>query len=60
MKIIAIGRNYADHIAELNNERPDAPVIFMKPDTALLIDNEPFYYPAFSADVHCLHFTISV
>jgi acylpyruvate hydrolase len=52
MKIIAIGRNYADHIAELNNERPDEPVIFMKPDTALLIDNEPFYYPSFSNDVH--------
>lgn len=52
MKIIAIGRNYADHIAELNNERPDEPVIFMKPDTALLIDNEPFYYPSFSIDVH--------
>ncbi len=52
MKIIAIGRNYADHIAELNNERPDEPVIFMKPDTALLTDNEPFYYPSFSSDIH--------
>ncbi len=52
MKIIAIGRNYADHIEELNNERPDEPVIFMKPDTALLIDNEPFYFPSFSKDVH--------
>lgn len=52
MKIIAIGRNYADHIAELNNERPDEPVIFMKPDTALLTDNEPFYYPSFSKDIH--------
>jgi acylpyruvate hydrolase len=52
MKIIAIGRNYADHIQELNNERPDEPVIFMKPDTAVLIDNEPFYYPSFSSDVH--------
>lgn len=52
MKIIAIGRNYADHITELNNETPDAPVIFLKPDTALLKDNEPFYYPSFSEDVH--------
>jgi acylpyruvate hydrolase len=52
MKIIAIGRNYADHISELKNETPDTPVIFSKPDTALLKDNEPFYYPAFSADVH--------
>lgn len=52
MKIIAIGRNYADHIKELNNERPDEPVIFMKPETALLKNNEPFYYPDFSQDVH--------
>lgn len=52
MKILAIGRNYAEHIAELNNERPDEPVIFSKPDTAILKDNEPFYYPDFSQDVH--------
>jgi acylpyruvate hydrolase len=52
MKIICIGRNYADHIAELNNERPDSPVLFLKPDTALLKDNEPFYHPDFSEDVH--------
>ncbi len=52
MKIIAIGRNYADHIAELNNERPDEPVIFLKPDTAQITDNEPFYHPSFSNDVH--------
>jgi acylpyruvate hydrolase len=52
MKIIAIGRNYADHISELNNETPDAPVIFTKPDTAILKDNEAFYYPNFSEDVH--------
>jgi 2-keto-4-pentenoate hydratase/2-oxohepta-3-ene-1,7-dioic acid hydratase in catechol pathway len=52
MKIICIGRNYAEHIAELQNERPTEPVIFMKPDTALLRDNEPFYYPSFSQDVH--------
>jgi 2-keto-4-pentenoate hydratase/2-oxohepta-3-ene-1,7-dioic acid hydratase in catechol pathway len=52
MKIICIGRNYVEHIAELQNERPTEPVIFMKPDTALLRDNEPFYYPSFSQDVH--------
>lgn len=52
MKILAIGRNYAEHIAELNNERPDEPVIFSKPDTAILRDNEPFYYPDFSQDIH--------
>jgi 2-keto-4-pentenoate hydratase/2-oxohepta-3-ene-1,7-dioic acid hydratase in catechol pathway len=52
MKILAIGRNYAAHIEELNNERPDEPVVFMKPDTALLKNNEPFYYPDFSDDIH--------
>jgi acylpyruvate hydrolase len=52
MKILAIGRNYADHISELNNETPDAPVIFLKPDTAILKDNEAFYYPPYSQDVH--------
>ncbi len=52
MKIICIGRNYADHIEELNNERPDAPVIFMKPETAIPRPVEDFYYPDFSQDVH--------
>lgn len=52
MKIICIGRNYADHISELGNERPKDPIIFMKPDTALLKKNEPFYYPDFSNDIH--------
>ena len=52
MKILAIGRNYADHIAELKNEVPDEPVIFFKPDTAILKNNEPFYYPEFTSDVH--------
>ncbi|NVK86410.1 MAG: fumarylacetoacetate hydrolase family protein [Cytophagia bacterium] len=52
MKIIAIGRNYAAHIAELNNEKPSQPVVFMKPDTALLRNNAPFYYPEFSKDIH--------
>lgn len=52
MRIFAIGRNYAEHIKELNNERPDEPVIFTKPDTAILRNNAPFYYPDFSKDVH--------
>ncbi|SIT93453.1 fumarylacetoacetate hydrolase family protein [Pontibacter indicus] len=52
MKILAIGRNYADHIAELKNEVPDEPVIFFKPDTAILRNNEPFYYPEYSQDIH--------
>jgi len=52
MKIIAIGRNYAEHIKELNNERPDEPVIFTKPETALLQNNAPFYYPDFSNNIH--------
>ncbi len=52
MKIIAIGRNYAAHIEELNNEKPTEPVIFMKPDTAILRNNQPFYHPEFSKDIH--------
>jgi 2-keto-4-pentenoate hydratase/2-oxohepta-3-ene-1,7-dioic acid hydratase in catechol pathway len=52
MKIFAIGRNYVEHIKELNNDRPDEPVIFTKPDTALVRNNQPFYYPDFSNDIH--------
>ncbi len=52
MRIFAIGRNYVEHIQELNNERPDEPVIFTKPDTAILRNNAPFYYPSFSKDIH--------
>jgi acylpyruvate hydrolase len=52
MKIICIGRNYAEHIRELNNAIPTSPVFFLKPDTALLIRNRPFYYPAFSTSIH--------
>jgi acylpyruvate hydrolase len=52
MRIFAIGRNYAEHIQELNNERPDEPIIFTKPDTAILRSNAPFYYPSFSSDIH--------
>ena len=52
MKILAIGRNYAEHIAELKNETPEEPVIFFKPDTAILKNNDPFYYPDYSRDIH--------
>ena len=52
MKIICIGRNYVDHIKELNNAIPTSPVFFLKPDTALLIRNRPFYYPSFSTEIH--------
>lgn len=52
MKIIAIGRNYAAHAKELNNPVPSSPVIFLKPDTAVLKDNKPFYIPEFSTNIH--------
>jgi acylpyruvate hydrolase len=52
MKVIAIGRNYAAHAKELNNPLPSSPVIFLKPDTAVLKDNKPFYIPDFSSDIH--------
>ncbi|MFZ9982817.1 MAG: fumarylacetoacetate hydrolase family protein [Cyclobacteriaceae bacterium] len=52
MRIFAIGRNYAEHIQELNNERPDEPVIFTKPDSAILTGNTPFQHPEFSKDIH--------
>ena len=52
MKIICIGRNYVAHIEELNNERPTEPVIFMKPDTAVLLKKFPFVIPEFTNDVH--------
>jgi acylpyruvate hydrolase len=52
VKIIAIGRNYAEHAKELKNEVPTEPVIFMKPDTALLREGSPFYIPDFSNDIH--------
>ena len=51
MKIICIGRNYREHAEELNNPIPEKPVFFMKPDTALLQKNNPFFYPGFSKDV---------
>ena len=52
MKIICIGRNYSAHIAELKNERPSDPVIFLKPDTAVLLKKQAFFIPDFSDDVH--------
>jgi acylpyruvate hydrolase len=52
MKIICIGRNYSDHAKEMNSPVPEEPVIFMKPDTALLKDNAPFFYPEFTKDLH--------
>ena len=52
MKIICIGRNYAQHAKELGNEIPDEPVVFLKPETALIPRGHPFYYPAHSQDVH--------
>lgn len=52
MKFICIGRNFVDHIEELNNPRPDEPIIFLKPDSALLPKEQPFYIPEFSDDIH--------
>ncbi|MFT7588905.1 MAG: acylpyruvate hydrolase [Limisphaerales bacterium] len=52
MKVICIGRNYVDHAKELNNPVPSSPLIFMKPQTALLTDNAAFLIPSFSSDVH--------
>lgn len=52
MKIICIGRNYTEHIAELENEKPTDPVIFMKPDTSILLKKQPFFIPDFSKEIH--------
>jgi len=52
MKIICIGRNYVAHIREMNNDVSSEPVFFMKPDSALVTGNKPFYYPDFSSNVH--------
>jgi 2-keto-4-pentenoate hydratase/2-oxohepta-3-ene-1,7-dioic acid hydratase in catechol pathway len=51
MKIICVGRNYADHAKELNNDVPTSPVIFMKPKSALLLPEKPLYYPEFTDDL---------
>ncbi|MEC3907310.1 fumarylacetoacetate hydrolase family protein [Tamlana sp. 2201CG12-4] len=52
MKLICIGRNYTEHIEELQNEKPTDPVVFLKPDTAILLKKQPFFIPDFSNDVH--------
>ncbi len=52
MKIICIGRNYVKHAQELNHDVPTEPVFFMKPDSALLKDNKPFFLPDFSNEIH--------
>ena len=52
MKIICVGRNYHEHIKELNSALPSSPVFFLKPDTSLLIRNRPFYYPDFTKELH--------
>ena len=52
MKLICIGRNYTDHIKELENEKPTDPVVFLKPDTSILLKKQPFFIPEFSNDVH--------
>jgi 2-keto-4-pentenoate hydratase/2-oxohepta-3-ene-1,7-dioic acid hydratase in catechol pathway len=52
MKIFCVGRNYAAHISELANEKPEEPVIFLKPETAMVKNNEPVYYPEFTKDLH--------
>jgi len=52
MKIICVGRNYTAHIEELQNEKPEHPILFLKPDTAILLKKQPFFIPDFSDDVH--------
>ncbi len=52
MKIVCIGRNYTAHIEELENEKPEDPVVFIKPDTSVLLKKQPFFIPDFSEDVH--------
>ena len=52
MKIICVGRNYVDHIKELNNNKPKEPVLFLKPQTAIINKGQPFFIPSFSNEVH--------
>ena len=52
MKLICIGRNYTQHISELKSEKPSEPVIFLKPDTSILLNQQPFFIPDFSNEVH--------
>lgn len=52
MKIICVGRNYSEHAKELNNQIPEEPVLFLKPETALIPKKQPFFYPSFSENIH--------
>ena len=52
MKIICVGRNYVDHIKELNNNKPKEPVLFLKPQTAIINKRQPFFIPSFSEEIH--------
>ena len=52
MKIICVGRNYTDHIKELENQRPESPVLFHKPDSSIILKNKPFFIPDFSNEIH--------
>lgn len=52
MKIICVGRNYAEHAHELNNPVPPQPLLFLKPDTAQLLNGDPLFYPSFTQDLH--------
>ena len=52
MKIICIGRNYIDHVDELENKKPSSPVIFLKPETAVILKNQPFFIPDYSTEIH--------
>ncbi len=52
MKIICVGRNYTEHIEELQNEKPEEPILFHKPDTSVLLKKQPFFIPDFSDDIH--------
>ena len=52
MKVICVGRNYTDHIKELENQKPESPVLFLKPDSSIILNNRPFYIPDFSIEIH--------
>jgi len=52
MKIICVGRNYTDHIKELDNNKPKDPVLFLKPDSSIILNNKPFFIPDFSQNIH--------
>ena len=52
MKIICVGRNYTDHIKELENNKPKDPVLFLKPDSSIILNNKPFFIPDFSKNIH--------